>query len=122
MPGLYVILRSSTTKNPKPLREYYVCILTNETHKLYVGVTGDLQRRMYQHKHKLTPGFASRCNLRWLVYYETTTDARSAIAREKQIKEWKRYKKIALIESENPMWVDLSAEWSEALDSSLRSE
>ena len=104
------------------MREYYVYILTNETHRLYVGVTGDLQRRMYQHKHKLTPGFASRYNLRWLVYYETTTDARSAIAREKQIKGWKRYRKVALIESENPMWVDLSAEWSEALDSSLRSE
>ena len=104
------------------MREYYVYILTNETHRLYVGVTGDLQRRMYQHKNKLTPGFASRYNLRWLVYYETTTDVRSAIAREKQIKGWKRYKKVALIESENPMWVDLSAEWSEALDSSLRSE
>ena len=98
--------------------EYYVYILTNETHRLYVGVTGDLQRRMYQHKHKLTPGFASRYNLRWLVYYEITTDVRSAIAREKQIKGWKRYRKVALIESENPKWIDLSAEWSEALDSS----
>ena len=121
-PGPSVIMRSKATKNPKPLREYYVYILTNETHRLYVGVTGDLQRRMYQHKHKLTPGFASRYNLRWLVYYETTTDVRSAIAREKQIKGWKRYRKVALIESENPKWVDLSAEWSEALDSSLRSE
>ena len=98
----HVILRSKATKNPKPLREYYIYILTNETHRLYVGVTGDLQRRMYQHKHKLTPGFASRYNLRWLVYYETTTDVRSAIAREKQIKGWKRYKKVALIVSEKP--------------------
>ena len=56
-------------------------ILTNETHRLYVGVTVVLQRRMYQHKHKLTPGFASWYNLSWLVYYETTTDVRSAIAR-----------------------------------------
>ena len=104
------------------MRDYYVYILTNETHRLYVGVTGDLQRRMHQHKNKLIPGFASRYNLRWLVHYESTTDVRSAIAREKQIKGWKRYKKVALIESENPGWVDLSAEWSEALDSSLGSE
>ena len=82
------------------MRQYYVYILTNQTHRLYVGVTGDLQRRIYQHKHKLTPGF------------EITTDVQSAIAREKQLKGWKRYKKIALIESENPKWVDLSAEWS----------
>ena len=94
------------------MREYYGYILTNETHRLYVGITSDLQRRMYQHKHKLTPGFASRHNLRWLVYYETTTDVRSAIAREKQIKGWKRHKKVALIESENPKWVDLSTEWT----------
>ena len=60
-----VILRSEATKNPKAMREYYVYILTNETHRLYVGVTSDLQRRMYQHKNKLTPGFASRYNLRW---------------------------------------------------------
>ena len=99
-------------KNPKSSREYYVYILTNETHRLYVGVTGDLQRRMYQHKNKLTPGFASRYNLRWLVYFEATTDVHSAIAREKQIKGWKRDKKVALIESENPKWVDLSAAWS----------
>ena len=104
------------------MRDYYVYILTNETHRLYVGVTGDLQRRMYEHKNKLIPGFASRYNLRWLVYFETTTDVTSAIAREKQIKGWMRYRKVALIESENPDWVDLSAEWSEALDSSLRSE
>ena len=117
-----VILRSEATKNPKAMREYYVYILTNETHRLYVGVTSDLQRRMYQHKNKLTPGFASRYNLRWLVYYETTTDIQSAIAREKQIKGWKRYRKVALIESENSKWVDLSAEWLEVLDSSLRSE
>ena len=104
------------------MHDYYVYILANETHKLYVGVTSDLYRRIYEHKHKLTPGFASRYNLRWLVYYETTTDVRAAIAREKQIKGWKRYKKVALIESQNPKWLDLSAGWADALDSSLRSE
>ena len=100
------------------MHDYHVYILTNETHRLYVGVTGDLQRRVYQHKHNLTPGFASKYNLRWLVYYETTTDVQAAIAREKQIKGWKRYKKVALIESVNPRWKDLSAGWSEAVDSS----
>ena len=97
---------------------YYVYILTNATHRLYVGVTNDLQRRMYEHKLKLVPGFTSRYGFSWLVHYETTEDIHAAIAREKQIKGWLRSKKIALVESGNPNWVDLSAEWFDALDSS----
>ena len=93
------------------MRTYYVYILTNATHRLYVGVTNDLQRRMYEHKNKLAPGFTSKYNLSWLVYYETTSDVRAAIAREKQIKGWRRSKKVALLESTNPNWGDLSAEW-----------
>jgi len=87
-----------------------------------VGVTNDLQRRMYEHKRKLVPGFASRYSLSWLVYYESTSDVQAAIAREKQIKGWLRSKKVALVESDNPIWMDLSAGWFDALDSSLRSE
>ena len=79
------------------MRTYYVYILTNATHRLYVGVTNDLQRRMYEHKLKLAPGFTKRYNLSWLVYYETTSDVRAAIAREKQIKGWIRSKKVALL-------------------------
>ena len=100
------------------MRTYYVYILTNATHRLYVGVTNDLQRRMYEHKLKLAPGFTSWYHLSWLAYYETTSDVQAAIAREKQIKGWSRSKKTALVESANLRWVDLSAPWFDALDSS----
>ena len=92
-------------------RQYYVYILTNRTRTLYVGVTNDLERRMYEHKNKLLPGFTSKYNVTWLAYYEQTSDVESAIAREKQIKGWRRSKKVELIESANPRWKDLSLEW-----------
>ena len=100
---------------------YYVYIITNKSRTLYAGVTNDLVRRMYEHKNKLIPGFTSKYNITQLVYYEATDDIRAAIAREKQIKGWLRRKKIALIESANPTWKDLSSEWIEDLDPSLRS-
>jgi putative endonuclease len=90
---------------------YYVYIMTNHSRTLYIGVTNDLERRVYEHKHKLIPGFTSRYNITQLVYYETTTDVRAALEREKQIKGWVRRKKIALIEEENSHWNDLSADW-----------
>ncbi|MBI2872336.1 MAG: GIY-YIG nuclease family protein, partial [Chloroflexi bacterium] len=93
---------------------YYVYMLTNATHRLYVGVTRDLQRRIYEHKRKLVPGFTNKYNLSWLACYETTSDVKAAIAREKQIKGWSRSKKTALVESANPNWVDLSAAWFDA--------
>jgi putative endonuclease len=85
--------------------------MTNVSRTLYTGVTGNLERRVYEHKHKLVPGFTSKYNITRLAYYETTTDVRSALEREKQIKGWLRSKKIALIESVNPKWEDLSAAW-----------
>ena len=91
--------------------QYYVYILANRSGTLYVGVTNDLQRRLYEHKHKLVPGFTNRYNIDRLVCYETTPDVRAAIAREKQIKRWWREKKVALIESKNRDWKDLSAGW-----------
>ena len=93
--------------------EYYVYLLTNRTHRLYAGVTNDFYRRVYEHKNKLTPGFTQKYNLNWLVYYEATSEVTSAIEREKQIKGWVRRKKIELIESMNPEWKDLSADWYE---------
>ena len=78
---------------------------------LYTGVTNNLERRVSEHKRKLVQGFTSKYGIRWLVYYETTNDVRAAIAREKQIKGWTRARKMALIESANPQWRDLSAEW-----------
>jgi putative endonuclease len=92
-------------------REYYVYILSNASRRLYVGVTNNLERRVYEHKHKLMPGFTSEYNINRLVYFEITTDVSAAIAREKQIKGWLRRKKLALIESQNPTWEDLSAGW-----------
>ena len=93
------------------MKTYYVYIMTNKSRTLYTGVTNDLRRRVYEHQHKLVPGFTSKYNITQLVYFEETSDVRLAIAREKQIKGWLRAKKIALIESMNPTWKDLSAEW-----------
>ena len=93
------------------MRAYYVYILANKTKRLYTGVTNNLLRRVYEHKHGLVPGFTKRYNLTRLVYFESTENVRAALAREKQIKGWLRAKKIALIESVNPQWNDLSADW-----------
>jgi putative endonuclease len=94
--------------------DYYVYIMANRSRTLYTGVTNDLQRRVYQHKHKLIEGFTSKYNITHLVYYEATPDIRSAIAREKQIKGWLRARKVSLIESANPEWRDLSEAWLDA--------
>ena len=66
---------------------------------------------MFEHKQKLVPGFTSTYNIAWLAYYETTNDIYGAISRERQIKTWQRAKKMALVETTNPGWKDLSAEW-----------
>jgi putative endonuclease len=94
-------------------KQYYVYIMTNRSGTLYTGVTSDLRRRVYEHKHKLIPGFTSKYNITRLVYYEATNDVNAAIAREKQIKGWLRRKKIALVESTNPKWQDLAQDWFE---------
>ena len=89
--------------------QYYVYILTN-AHRtvLYTGVTSDLIRRVYEHKHHLDTGsFTARYNAEVLVYFEATSDVTSAIEREKQIKGWNRKRKVKLIESKNPHWNDL---------------
>ncbi|HUI95042.1 MAG TPA: GIY-YIG nuclease family protein [Xanthobacteraceae bacterium] len=89
-------------------RQFFIYILTNQRHTvLYVGVTNDLAKRVYQHRNKLVGGFTSRYNVDKLVYYEVFEDAYSAISREKQIKGGSRQKKIDLINSMNPQWRDL---------------
>jgi putative endonuclease len=93
------------------MKTYYVYNMTNHSRTLYTGVTNNLQRRVYAHKHKLVPGFTSKYNITKLVYYEEGNDVNAALAREKQIKGWLRAKKIALIESINSEWKDLSLEW-----------
>jgi putative endonuclease len=92
----------------KSLSQYFVYILTNVHNSvLYIGVTGDLERRMFEHKKKMVEGFTKRYNLKKLVYYEETSDVQSALAREKQLKNWRRDWKIKLIDGFNPEWKDL---------------
>lgn len=93
------------------MKSYYVYIMTNRSKTLYTGITNNLERRVYEHKQKLIPGFTSKYDITKLVYHEETNDVSVAIAREKQIKGWLRAKKIALIELENPEWKDLSLDW-----------
>ena len=96
------------------MKQYYVYIMTNLSDTLYIGVTNDLYLRVYEHKHGLTPGFTSKYRITTLVHYETYKDILDAIAREKQLKGWRRAKKIALIRAENPRWKDLARDWFEA--------
>jgi len=95
-------------------RHYYVYMMTNCSRTIYTGVTNDLTRRVYEHKNKLTQGFTKKYNVDILVYYETTNDVSTAIAREKQIKSWVRSKKVELIESVNSDWKDLSKDFETA--------
>ena len=89
---------------------YYVYILASPSHQLYIGITNDLTRRLAEHRSGLKPaGWAYLHGATRLVYFEWTNDARAAIAREKQIKSWRRRKKIQLVESGNPEWNDLAS-------------
>ena len=92
--------------------QYYVYILSNDHRNvIYTGVTNDLLRRIYEHKHHMSKSsFTSRYNVEKLVYFEATTDIDSAIAREKQIKGWNRKRKDKLIVAKNPDWLDLYEE------------
>ena len=91
------------------IKIYYVYILASKQNgTLYVGVTDNLQRRIYEHKNNSVKGFTQKYNIHNLVYYEETNDINIAIEREKQIKSWSRKKKISLIGKENPTWNDLA--------------
>ena len=93
--------------------QYYVYILSSFTRTLYVGVTNDLPRRLYQHQQKQVPGFTAKYNVNRLIHYEVFINVRDAIAREKQIKSWSRRRKEQLIEATNPQWEDVSVRWTE---------
>ena len=91
---------------------YYVYIMTNyRMTVLYIGVTNDLERRVYEHKKKLADGFTKKYNLDRLVYFEETDDVTVAIEREKQLKRWVRRRKAELVATMNPEWRDLAADW-----------
>ena len=90
-------------------KTYYVYLMTNQANKvMYVGMTNDLVRRIYQHRNRILEGFTSRYHVDKLVYYEETSNVRAAIEREKEIKKWRREKKNTLVMKDNPNWVDLA--------------
>ena len=95
------------------IHQYYLYILSNKYNgTLYIGVTNDLERRMFEHKNKLVDGFTKKYGLDRLIYFETYQYINDAIKREKNMKKWKRQWKINLIEEENPTWKDLSKDWT----------
>ena len=96
------------------MREYFVYIMSNAARVLYTGVTSQLINRVHQHRQGLADGFTKRHHITWLVYYETTSDVWAALLREKQIKGWRRDRKMALIRSMNPDFRDLSEDWVES--------
>jgi len=94
-------------------KKYYVYLLTNWNDEvMYIGMTNHLESRMYEHKRKLAKGFTSKYNVHKLVYFEEGNDVQAAIAREKEIKKWRREKKNNLVKTLNPEWRDLSEDWS----------
>ena len=90
---------------------YYVYIVASKSGTLYLGVTNNLERRIYEHKNKLADGFTRKYDCNKLIYYEEYKDIDEAIEREKQIKKWRRDKKEYLIKQLNPTWNDLSINW-----------
>ena len=88
--------------------QYYIYILANKRNgTLYIGVTSNLVKRVYEHKNNIIEGFSKKYNIHKLVYYEITNDIENAIRREKQLKKWNRKWKMNLIENSNPEWIDL---------------
>lgn len=90
---------------------YFTYIMASRSHTLYIGVTGEMQKRAFEHKWGEHAGFTERYNCDRLVWFEVHQDVQKAIAREKQLKGWRREKKIALIQKTNPAWDDLSRDW-----------
>jgi len=93
-------------------KTYYIYLLTNWNNKvMYVGVTNNLQRRIFEHKEKSMKGFTEKYNVHKLVYFEQTSNVEAALNREKEIKKWRREKKNRLVENANPFWRDLSEDF-----------
>ena len=119
---------SCVGRNPKitmykTIHQYYVYILSNKKNgTLYIGVTNNLERRIFEHKHKLIEGFSKKYNLTKLMYFEIFQHIDEAIKREKRLKKWKREWKINLIEENNPDWKDLASDWSTEIDSASSAE
>ena len=97
-------------------RRYYVYMVASRSRTLYTGVTNNLGRRVWEHKEGIVPGFTRRYRAHRLVYFETYANVRRAIDREKEIKAWRREKKVELVNSVNPTWHDLAAGWFGAIN------
>ncbi len=115
---LYCDTRHSRLKRPSPIilfmrdpRYYCVYIIGSLTGTLYIGVSGNLHKRVFQHKFHHYEGFTARYEVVRLLYWESYDDVHRALGREKQLKGWARAKKIALLERRNPQWKDLASEW-----------
>ena len=107
----------------KTIHQYYVYILSNKKNgTLYIGMTNDLERRVFEHKNELIEGFSKKYELKKLVYFETFQYVTDAITREKRMKKWKRQWKINLIEEKNPNWNDLAFDWATNMDSATGAE
>jgi len=93
------------------MRQYYVYMLASRSRRLYVGMTSNLEQRIAQHKAKAIAGFTSRYNVDRLVWFESIQNALDAVERERQLKNWRREKKVTLIEIDNSEWNDLATDW-----------
>ncbi len=93
------------------MKNYFVYIMASPSRRTYIGITSDVERRVWEHKHKIRDGFSRRYNIVLLVYVEQYGNPQNASAREKELKDWRRERKVALIEAKNPQWLDLSADW-----------
>src|SRR5262249_955433 len=113
-------VRSRMNSKPRDLhlrtRTYYVYIMASRSLNLYTGITNSIYRRALQHKRGEIDGFTKRYNINPLVYYEVFHQVGNAIGREKQIKSWTRAKRIALIKTKNPTWLDLAEGWGEKFE------
>ena len=95
------------------MKIFFVYMMSNKSRRLYTGITSELVKRVSEHKNKLRDGFTARYTFDMLVYFETFSNPQAAIFREKEIKGWRREKKLKLILAVNPDWADLSTEWHE---------
>lgn len=103
--------------------QYFIYLLTNWNNKLmYVGMTNNLERRIYEHRNKLVDGYTKKYNIYKLVYFEETSDVMAAISREKEVKKWRREKKNDLVNAVNPGWKDLSVDWAGKISPSGRDD
>lgn len=104
-------------------RRYYVYIMQSTSRRvLYIGVTSNLEKRVFEHKHHRLPGFSDKYNAERLVYFEQYSDVPTAIERETQLKKWRREKKEWLITLKNPRWLDLARDWWTAYEASPKTQ